>query len=227
MADVEQLFKTYIDIAPEDAQAEEHLAEEAPQQLSQSDEKLQKAAEEASLKDEPTHPRPPGQEAAFMQKGVVVVDTTAIFSKRGYAYIMDSAPTWETPDAGSSQAANDKSMARKKLEQDETLDTGGNTDEEGAAVDVEDDDEAENEDDKAAEIDNEEAGKEDDEEDDEQDAGGDDTAGTPQRSGKTPKRAITSFVMEDDEEIASPSKTPKTAEENQENEKEKQAARRK
>eukprot|EP00854_Cymbomonas_tetramitiformis_P015629 gene15629-18533_t len=54
-------------------------------------------------------------------------------------------------------------------------DAGGNTDEEGAAVDVEDDDEAENEDDKAAEIDNEEAGKEDDEEDDEQDAGGDDT----------------------------------------------------
>eukprot|EP00854_Cymbomonas_tetramitiformis_P009867 gene9867-11684_t len=127
-----------------------------------------------------------------------------------------------SPFAGFVQAMPKNNFPEKKRKK------CGNTDEEGAAVDVEqDDDEAENEYDKAAEINNEEAGKEDDAEDDEEDAAGDDTAGTPQRFGKAPKRAITSFVMGDDEEIASPSKTPKTAEENEENEKEKQAARRK
>ncbi|KAK3273158.1 hypothetical protein CYMTET_18589 [Cymbomonas tetramitiformis] len=109
-------------------------------------------------------------------------------------------------------------------------------DEEGTAVEVEDDDKAEEDDDEAAEKDNEDAGKEEaeegdegeDEEEGEEDVGGDAMGpGTPQRSSKAPKRAITSFVMEHDEEIVFPSKTPKTAEENEEYEKEKQAARRK
>ncbi len=47
---------------------------------------------------------------------------------------------------------------------------------------------------------------------------------TPERLGK---RAAEPFVLQDDEEIATPSKTPKTAEENEAAEKEKQAAKRK
>jgi len=47
---------------------------------------------------------------------------------------------------------------------------------------------------------------------------------TPERPGK---RAAEPFVLPDDEEIATPSKTQKTAEENEAAEKEKQAAKRK
>eukprot|EP00854_Cymbomonas_tetramitiformis_P014605 gene14605-17258_t len=169
--------------------AEEHLlAEEAPEQVSQSDENLQKAAEETApsmLNDE-----------SLGGVGSAEVPTQPV--AKG--------------------------------------DAGSENDEEGTAVEVEDDDKAEEDDDEAAEKDNEDAGKEEaeegdegeDEEEGEEDVGGDAMGpGTPQRSSKAPKRAITSFVMEHDEEIVFPSKTPKTAEENEEYEKEKQAARRK
>ncbi|KAK3251320.1 hypothetical protein CYMTET_39339 [Cymbomonas tetramitiformis] len=81
-------------------------------QLSVSNEEFRKAADEAPTTEEPfsSSSRPAGQEYALMQKGVVVVDTSPIFKHRGYAYILDGAPTWEGP--GGTIQANDASMAR-------------------------------------------------------------------------------------------------------------------
>ena len=78
--------------------------------LSVSIEELQKAADEVQMAEEPIRARPPGQEYALMQKGVVVVDTSPIFNHRGFAYILDGAPTWTAQD-GTIQA-NDESPAR-------------------------------------------------------------------------------------------------------------------
>eukprot|EP00854_Cymbomonas_tetramitiformis_P013940 gene13940-16479_t len=90
--------------------AEEHVAEKATERQLMSDEELQEAAKMAPLQNEPVDPRPVGQAYALMKKGVVVVDTTPIFRQRGYAYIIDSAPTWDT--GGGIMKANDESMAR-------------------------------------------------------------------------------------------------------------------
>ena len=81
-------------------------------QLSVSIEELQKAADAVPMREEPfsSSSRPAAQQYPLMQKGVVVVDATKIFKHRGYAYILDGAPTWTAPD-GTIQA-NDESMAR-------------------------------------------------------------------------------------------------------------------
>ena len=94
-------------------------------QLSVSIEELQKAADEVQVADEPisSSSRPAGQQYALMQKGVVVVDTSPIFNHRGFAYILDGAPTWTAQD-GTIQA-NDESSARiqfaKKTAGEETV----------------------------------------------------------------------------------------------------------
>ena len=86
------------------------MAEKAPERQLMSDEELQEAANLAPLQAEPVESRPVGQAYALMKKGVVVVDTTPIFRPRGYAYIIDGAPTWDTGHGN--MKSNDESMAR-------------------------------------------------------------------------------------------------------------------
>ncbi len=75
-------------------------------------EELQKAADEVKVAEEPisSSDRPAGQQFALMQKGVVVVDISPTFNRRGFAYIQDGAPTWKALD-GTLQT-NDASSAR-------------------------------------------------------------------------------------------------------------------
>ncbi|KAK3272715.1 hypothetical protein CYMTET_19007 [Cymbomonas tetramitiformis] len=182
--------------------AEEHVAEKATERQLMSDEELQEAAKMAPLQNEPVDPRPVGQAYALMKKGDVGTSANPPAS-------LLEAPTQQVGGGGDTGS---RGRCGDDDEEDEEGDQEGDQEGEDKIEGVVDDEVNPATGSAAVSPAKTAAGL------------ASPVDATPQRRGKRPAEA---FVMADEDEIASPSKTPKTAEENETAEKEEQAAKRK